>query len=265
MQFPSFKTNGFIFAPYSDSMLLTVKKLLLGITLLLNASICFGQYTDSTRYYTGLISTGSYNNTNGSQSYLLTNKLNAGVRRKDVELNFNNTWIYGAADDAPTNNDFSSIFNCNVYKLAPHAYYWGLGAYTTSISLKVNNQYQIGGGLAYNIIDLKKIKFNVSDGLIYENSDIFLSDTIRDKYHTARNSLRVQLKADTGIFKLNAGAYLQNSLSNGSDVIVKADASLTVRIIKWLSVTVAYSYNRVSRTGKENTLLTYGLTLEHFY
>ncbi|WP_207798857.1 DUF481 domain-containing protein [Taibaiella soli] len=242
-----------------------MRKLLLGITLLLNSLICFSQYNDSTRYYTGLISTGSYNKTDGSRSYLLTNKLNAGVRRKDVELNFNNTWVYGAADDALTNNDFNSNFNCNLYKLAPHAYYWGLGAYTTSISLKVNNQYQAGGGLAYNIIDRGKIKFNVSDGLIYENSDIFTSDTIRDKYHTGRNSLRVQLKADTGIFKLNASAYLQNSLWTKNDVIVKVDASLTVRIIKWLSVTMAYSYNRVSRTGRENTLLTYGLTLEHYY
>ncbi|XZF16006.1 DUF481 domain-containing protein [Chitinophagaceae bacterium MMS25-I14] len=242
-----------------------MKRIILQILFFLSAAVCYGQFSDSTQYYTGLISTGSYNKTNTSSAYLFTNRLNAGIKKKTVELNFNNTWIYGTQDRSLTNNDFNSLFNCNVYRLFPHAYYWGLATYNTSISLKINSQYQAGGGLAYNIIDQKKIKLNVSDGLIYENSDVYLRDTTRDVYNTGRNSLRLTLRCDTGIFKLNTTAFLQNSLWMKNDYIVKVDASLSIRVIKWLSFTVAYSYNRFNRTGKENTLLTYGLTLEHYY
>lgn len=242
-----------------------MRRILLALILLLSAVACYAQYSDSTQYYTGLISTGSFNKTDNSSAYLFTNKLNAGIRKKVVELNFNNTWIYGAQDKALTNNDFNSVFNCNIYKLFPHAYYWGLATYNTSISLKVNNQYQAGAGLAYNIIDYKNLKLNLSDGLVYDNSDLFLNDTIRDVYSTGRNSLRVTFRCDTGIVKLNATAFLQNSLWIKNDYIVNLNASLSIKIIKWVSFTVAYNYNRFNRTGKENTLLTYGLTLEHYY
>lgn len=225
----------------------------------------FCQYSDSTQHYTGIIATGSYNKTDNSSAYLFTNKLNAGIKKKIVALKFNNTWVYGEQQKVLTNNDFNSTFNCDVYKLFPHAYYWGLATYTTSFSLKVNNQYQAGAGLAYNIIDHKNLKLNLSDGLVYDNSDVYLNDTVRDIYSTGRNSARLTFRCDTGMFTFNVITFLQNSLWIKNDYIVKADATLGVKVMKWLALTVTYSYNRFNRTGKENTLFTYGLTLEHYY
>lgn len=242
-----------------------VGKSILGLLLLLDITTCYSQYTDSTKYYTGLISTGSYNKTESSSTTLFSNKLSAGVRKKSVALNFNNSWVYGQQQKTLTNNDFNSTFNCDVYKLFPHAYYWGLATYTSSFSLKINKQAQAGGGVAYNILDSKNLRLNLSDGLVYENSDVYLDDTVRDVYSTVRNSARLMFRCDTGMFTFQITTYLQNSLLKNNDYIVKADASLGIKVRKWLSLTVAYSYNRFNRTNKENTLFTYGLTLEHYY
>lgn len=236
-----------------------------GIILFLCITKCYGQYSDTSQYYTGIVSTGSHNKTNGSSTYLFTNKLNAGIKKKITELYFNNSWVYGQQQKTLTNNDINSTFNCNVYKLFPHAYYWGLATYIASYSLKINNQYQAGAGLAYNIIDRKHIKLNISDGLLYDNSDVYLADTVRDVYSTGRNSARIMFSCDTNIFTINVMSFLQNSLWLKNDYIIKADATLGIRVKKWLVLTVTYSYNRFNRTGKENTLLTYGLTLEHYY
>jgi len=242
-----------------------VKKLLLLFAVVQCAWTCTGQYSDSTHYYTGLIATGSYNKTDGTQTTLFTDKLNAGVRKKIVTLDFDNTWVYGEQQKALTNNDFSSLFNCDIHKLFAHAYYWGLGSYVSSFSLKINRQVQAGAGVAYNFIDHKKVKFNLSDGVVYDNSDILLNDTVRDVYSTVRNSARVMFTCDTGILKLTATALFQNSFEMRSDYVVKVDAAVTVKVMKWLSFTAAYSYNRFNRTDRENTLFTYGLTLEHYY
>src|ERR1700740_1743703 len=138
--------------------------------------LLIAQYSDSTHYYAGAIATGTLNKTNTSHSYVLNNVVKFGIREKAISLNSYNSWAYGEQQKQLTNNDFNSTLDFNLYKAPPHFYYWGLATYLSSYSLKVNSQYQGGAGLAYNIIDRKKVRLNISDGILYEQSDIFLKD-----------------------------------------------------------------------------------------
>jgi len=237
------------------------------ITPLLLLTLCArAQYNDSTHYYAGLNATGTVNNTNDGSSYILNNSLRLGIRKKNFSLNSSNSWMYGDQQNKLTNNDFTSTLDFDLRSGTPHFYYWGLANYISSYSLKINNQYQGGAGIAYNIFDRDSLKLNISDGILYEQSDVYLQDTVRDIYSTFRNSLRLRLKwAFRNIVTFNGMAFYQNSLSSGTDYIVKVDAGLAVKLYKWLSLTTAFTYNRFSRTEKENTLFTYGLSVERYF
>lgn len=244
-----------------------MKNFLLFLILLLSRSL-LAQYNDSTHYYAGFTSTGTYNQSPTGKSFLLSNGVKGGVRHKELAVNSNNKWLYGRQNGLLTNNDFSSSWDVNLYKTFPHFYYWGLLVYNTSYSLKVNNQFQSGAGIAYNFIDKKTAQLNVSDGIIYDYSDLVLTDdnNSREIYGTFRNSLRLQVKWNAGsIFSFNGNIFYQNSLSNGNDYIIRSDASLTIKIKKWLSLTSSLSYNKMSRTKKENFFATYGLTIEKYF
>lgn len=233
--------------------------------LLLVPGMLYAQYNDSVHYYAGVASTGNFNQTNTSQAYLFNNSIKFGVRKQFISLNSTNTWVYGQQQKNTTNNDVNAVLDFNVYKLGKHAYYWGLASYMSSLSLKVNNQYQAGAGVAYNVVDKKGIHLNISDGLIYDNSDIYVADTVRDMYSTARNSFRLMFRFQQGAFSFSGTGFLQNSLWLNTDYIVKVNAGFSVKIKKWLSLTTAYTYNRFNRTGKENTLITYGLTIDKYF
>ena len=234
--------------------------------LLLITSSSKAQFTDSTNYLARYTSTGSINTTNESKAYLLNNALRFGIRKKSISLNFNNNWVYGKQNQQLTNNDFSSTLDFNLYKSIPHFFYWGLANYNTSRSLKINNQLLAGAGVAYSLFDIEEAYLNISNGLLYDNSDIFLEDGTRDQYETTRNSLRLSLRFV--VFKnivLSNTTFLQNSLTNSADYIVKSDAALTFKLNKWLGFNTSYKYNRVSRTNRENSLLSYGLTFERYF
>jgi len=226
----------------------------------------FAQFTDSTNYVVNYSSTGSLNNTNDGKSYLLNNGLKFGVRKKSVSLNFNNKWIYGKQNRQLTNNDFSSSLDFNLYKTLPHFFYWGLVNYNTSKSLKVNNQLLAGAGIAYSIYDREDAYLNISDGILFDSSDLTLDNEIRDIYHTYRNSLRLSFRfVISKIIIVNSSSYFQSSLSNGSDYIMKSDSSLSFKVNKWLSLTTAFNFNRVARTDRQNSLLSYGLNFERYF
>ena len=226
----------------------------------------FAQFTDSTNYVVNYSSTGSLNNTNDGKSYLLNNGLKFGVRKKSVSLNFNNKWIYGKQNRQLTNNDFSSSLDFNLYKTLPHFFYWGLVNYNTSKSLKVNNQLLAGAGIAYSIYDREDAYLNISDGILFDSSDLTLDNEIRDVYHTYRNSLRLSFRfVISKIIIVNSSSYFQSSLSNGSDYIMKSDSSLSFKVNKWLSLTTAFNFNRVARTDRQNSLLSYGLNFERYF
>lgn len=224
------------------------------------------QYTDSTSYYAGYISTGSINKTNDGDSYLLNNAVKFGVRKKSISLNANNSWVYGKQDKSLTNNDFSSSLDFNLYKTFPHFFYWGLANYNTSYSLKINNQLLAGAGVAYNLVDQPQALLNISDGILYDKSDLLLEDSIPDRYHTFRNSFRLLFKFTIRkVITLEGSNFVQSSLNDKHDYIFRSNTSLSVKLINWLSFTTAYNFNRINRTGRQNSLLNYGLTLEKYF
>lgn len=238
--------------------------LLIGICL---AKASVAQFSDSVTYYTGLNSTGTYNRTNdGGELYNLNNSARLSVRKKHVSLNSGTKWVYGKQKNTLTNNDFSSALDFNLYKTFPHFYYWGLANYASSYSLKQNHQLQGGLGIAYNFIDKPGANINVSDGLIYEYSDVVLTDSTNDIYSTWRNSFRLSFRWDikSRVF-INGMGYFQHSLDYGNDYIIRSDLSLGVRLKKWLSLTTSLSYNEVSKTRRQNLLITYGLLIEKYF
>lgn len=240
-------------------------KHLLILFLLLPTSL-LAQYSDSVFYYAGLTSTGTYNKSRSNSSYLFNNSLKFGARKKALTMNSTNTWLYGEQNRALTNNDFSSVWDLNLHKTFPHFYYWGLLSYTTAYSLKVNNQLQSGLGVAYNVVDKQLMTVNLSDGIIYDYSDLIDKEGERKIYGTPRNSFRLQIKwsiKDRLVF--GGTGFLQNSLTDQTDYIVKADMHVSLKIRKWLSFTAACSYNEMTYTGSETWLATYGITIERYF
>lgn len=226
----------------------------------------FGQYSDSVHYYARAASTGSINSTQDGRSYLLNNNFKVGISKKKIALNGSGGWIYGKQDGVVTNNDFASSLDFSLLRGVKQIYYWGLANYDRSISLKINDRFQGGAGVAYNIVDQKKVYISLSDGLLFENNDLFLKDTIRDVYHTFRNSLRLTYKfVIFDIVTLDGIHFLQNSLSVGSDYNIRSTSNLSVLLRKWLSFTATMTYNKLNRTGRENLLLSYGLTFERYF
>lgn len=244
-----------------------MKKIILTLIILSFTNLMQAQFSDSVTYYTGLNSTGTYNRTNdGGELYNLNNSAKLSVRKKSVSLNSNTKWVYGKQNNTLTNNDLSSALDFNLYKTLPHFYYWGLANYTSSYSLKQNHQLQGGLGLAYNFIDKPNANINVSDGLIYEYSDVILTDSTNQIYSTWRNSLRISFRWNikSRVF-VNGNGYLQQSLNYGNDYIIRSDLALGVKLKKWLSLTTSLSYNEVSKTKRQNLLITYGLLIEKYF
>jgi Protein of unknown function, DUF481 len=242
-----------------------LKKLLFILSCILNHTTV-AQYSDSVFYYTGLTSTGTFNKTTTSSSYLVNNMAKFGARKKALAFNSTNTWLYGRQGNALTNNDFSSVCDWDLYKTFPHFYYWGLLTYNSTYSLKINNQLQAGIGGAYNVVDKKMLTVNISDGIIYDYSDLILGEGQREIYGTPRNSFRLRIKytiKDRLVF--SGTGYLQNSLMDQNDYIIKSDVNLSIKLNKWLSFTTAYGYNQVTRTKSESWLLTYGITVERYF
>jgi len=224
------------------------------------------QFTDSTQYVINFSPTGSLNKTNDSRAYLLNNTLRFGIKQQSISLNFNNNWIYGKQNAQLTNNDYSSTLDFNLYKTFPHFFYWGLANYNTSRSLKINNQLLAGLGAAYSIYDRDEAYLNISNGILFDSSDLDLGSGLHDQYQTTRNSFRLSFKfVIRKAITINGTSFLQNSLTDGDDYIIRANSGLSLKLNRWVSFTTAYNYNKISRTRRENTLLSYGLTFERYF
>ncbi len=224
------------------------------------------QFSDTVNYYAGLNSTGTYNRTNSSRNFLLNNSLKFSARKNSLHYNLVNKWLYGEQNNKTSNNDYSSLLDVNLHKTFPHFNYWGLVNYSHSYSLKIVHQFQGGAGIAYNILDRKNLEINLSDGLIYDYSEIIRSDTTRSRYDTWRNSLRIRLKGNLqNKFSFNANGFYQPSIEYGNDYILRADVYLGIKIQKWLSFTVTFLYNEMSRTKAQNVFITYGLIIEKYF
>jgi hypothetical protein len=224
------------------------------------------QFNDTTNYHVIYNSTGSVNRTRDGNAYLLNNGLRFEVKKKSVALNATNSWIYGKSNSELTNNDFSSSIDFSLYKGIAHSYIWGLANYNASYSLKINKQLLAGGGVAYSIYDRPNAYLNLSDGILYDLSDINTNDTTREVYHTYRNSFRVQMHfLIHNLITLDSGTFLQNSLDRKGDYIIRSNSSIGFKLSNWLTLNSSLSYNKISRTQSENLLLTYGLKVERYF
>lgn len=244
-----------------------LERRLLTYLFLFSGFFATAQYSDSLNYYAGYTSTGSFNRTNTSRSFLLNNGVKLGVRKKVVSLNSGTKWLYGKQDGLLTNNDLSSNFDANLYKTFPHFYYWALAAYNNIYSLRINGQFQGGAGIAYRLIDKgDERQLSISDGILYDYSDLVLADNSHEMYGTFRNSFRLQAKYKfKNIIVFSGNCFLQHSLNYGHDYIIRSDVSLSLKLRKWLMLTGTFSYNEMSRTKRENLFVTYGITIENYF
>jgi hypothetical protein len=223
------------------------------------------QFSDSVYHYINFTATGSVNRANSDKSYLFNQALKFSIKKKAFSLNAFAGYMYGEQNKAVTNNDFSTSLDGNIYHGDSKLFYWGLVNFTSSYSLKINSQFQGGAGIAYRFADDKKFYFNLSDGILYETGDLFL-DTLHDVYNTFRNSFRIVLKWTIGeTLAFNGTSFVQHSLADAHDYILKSNLGLSLKLRKWLSLTCAFGYNKFSRTNRENLLFTYGLTAEKYF
>jgi hypothetical protein len=225
---------------------------------------------DTARFHYTYNGTGTLNNANSLHSYVLSNALKLSVVKHYAEANLSNSWVYGKQNDVLTNNDFSSTLDLGLFKTIRHFYYWGMATYNHSIPLQINNQLQTGGGPGYNIVDRKTAILTVSDGIIYEVNDLY--DSLyggvggnifrRDRYNTFRNSAHVLLHwVIRDHYTLDGSGFLQNSLADFHDYILRLSGGASIKLYKWISLTAAASYSKFTRTRGENTLVTFGVTM----
>ena len=128
--------------------------------------------------------------------------------------------------------------------------------------MKINHQVQAGLGIAYNIVDKENFYVNISDGVLYETSNL-LADT---RYDTYRNSLRLQYRLMIkDIFIFEGSNFLQSSFANGRDYIIRSSNKLGVQLKKWITLNTALTYNRMNITSRENLNITYGITIDKYF
>lgn len=241
-------------------------KIFLTVILFCTTLTAYSQFNDTTHYHLTLASTGSINKTDGNTAYLLNNSLNFGLKKKDVYLSSSNNWIYGQQNNVLTNNDFSSVLFLNLYKTFPHFYYWGLVNYNTSYSLKINNQLLAGGGVAYNILDKDDARVNLSDGVLFDRSDL-IANLTNLNYHTYRNSFRLQFHfaISKDLVTIDGSNFLQSSFNDGNDYIIRSTTTIGLKLRKWISLTTSLNYNKMYITDSDNLIFTYGITLDKLF
>ena len=228
-------------------------------------TICaHAQYDDTAVYYLKANLTGVYNKTNTTESFLTNNSLRFSVSKKNTICNVFGNWVYGEQKTGLTNNDINVSADYNVYNRKQVFFLWGYGAYDNSYSLKLDSRVQVGKGIGYDVLKSSIFSLSLSDGIIYEYNNYAPStDPIYNDFQTFRNSFRVKyLLYINKVVKLRGSNYWQQSFQTESDYILKFTNTLEFKIKKWLSLTIATTYNKINRTSRENFLLTYGFTFD---
>jgi len=243
-----------------------LKKIALFVYPILYSQFSFSQFNDSVHHHFTFTSTGVYNKTKDQKSFVFNNAVAFEVNKKKITYNTGASWIYGIQNKQLSNNDFSAAANVDFLKDIRRLYYWALVNYDNSYSLKINYRFQSGAGIGYSIIKKPNLKLEASDGIVFETSDLTDPNIGKDVYQTVRNSLRVKyLWSYNKTFSLEGTNFYQPSLISFSDFILKLNNKLSVKLNKWLSVNATMTYNKISRTNRENLLLTYGITVENYY
>ncbi|RQO31672.1 hypothetical protein DBR32_06915 [Taibaiella sp. KBW10] len=247
-------------------MKIKFQQVILLLLILGNKEGLYAQFNDSTHYMAAVQSSGSFNKTNDGFNALYNNSIKYGMKFNSFIMNANSSWVYGKTPVKLSNNDWNTSLDFNLYKTLPHFYYWGLLNHASSYSLKINNQFQGGLGIAYRFFDRPNIRLSVSNGILYETSSIIQEQGHNLDYETFRNSLRVQFNYTfKELVKLRTVGFYQPSLTLKNDFIINANASVQIKVWKWVQFSTTATYNKVSRTNRENFILTYGLVAERFF
>lgn len=219
---------------------------------------------DTVIYSAHVNSTGSFSKTNDLNSFLLNNVLKLSVTKGAFSLQNSDGWIYGEQSGVKINNDYSSVLEGDWLKNVHKLYFWGIGTFDKSYALKINYRYQVGIGPGYTIVRNNRLSVIVSDGIMYEKGDLTYPELGQVTYSTWRNSFRLKyhwLILDKVSF--DGTGFIQPSLSHKHDNIMRYTTTLSVKLKKWLSVTSSLTYNRITRTERENLVVTYGIAVNY--
>ena len=226
----------------------------------------FSQFNDSTHRRFSFASTGTVNQTEDASSFVSNNLISYEVNQKKLNFNTAAGWVYGQQQKKLSNNDFSAVANLNYLKDVKRLYYWGLFFFDKSYSLKVNYRFQAGAGIAYSVLNKPDLNLSLSDGFVYESSDLIDPAIGKDVYQTVRNSFRLKFHwAYKDILVFDAAEFYQPSLASFKDYLLKSNNNLSIRLNKWLAINASVAYNKISRTERENLLITYGLKVEKYF
>ena len=228
-------------------------------------------HQDTTRVHYTYTGAGTINDANTLHSFVLSNALKFSLAKKSAELNLNNAWLYGRQNGLLTNNDISSAVDVGLYKTLRHFYYWGLAAYNHSVPLQILQQFQTGAGPGYDFIDKKTAIAGLSDGILYEVNDLY--DSLyrpiggnlfrRDRYQTFRHSVHLLVHwVIVDHFTIDGSGFLQNSLSDWSDYILRLNASAAVKLYKWIQFTANAAYSRFTRTRGRDLVIGFGVGIQ---
>ncbi|MDF2455376.1 MAG: hypothetical protein K0R51_1369 [Cytophagaceae bacterium] len=213
-------------------------------------------------YHVNFSSTAIGNNNTDNSTFVSNNNLKLNVAKDNIYINTMNNWIYGMQTAGLTNNDFFSSVDFNVFAKPSKWYFWGLGTYEKSYSLKINDRFQGGLGVGYQFVYRPNAAFAVSDGILYEETALY--DT--PKYEVLRNSFRVKHKfVYQNRITIEGAHFWQQALSSWEDYILKSNTTLSVKLKSWLSFTTTFTYNKQNINSKENLLFNLGLSFDKYF
>lgn len=245
-----------------------MRKLVVVFVFMMIGGAVLAQFNDTVNYHLRAAATGNLNHTNTGSTSIFNNSFGFDINKKRFSLNSSAGYIYGKNPTQKTNDDFLGVMNFDYLYSVQKLYYWGLAAYEKSYSLKINDRFQTGGGVGYTFLRKPEALLVVSNGLLFETTDLKQMDQYgRKSYQTLRNSFRVKfrfsIKGDLVIFE--GTEFVQNSFNEGQDYILKLNNNVSVKIYKWLSLTAAFNYNRMNAIGTENLFLSYGLAFDRYF
>lgn len=241
------------------------KKFILFLGIVFCRQIGFCQFSDSVHHHFTFGSTGIYNQTKDLRSFVLNNKINFEINQKKMSFNGGGSWIYGEQQKQLSNNDWTATANIDYLKDVRKLYYWGLTNYDKSFSLNINYRFQSGVGVGYTFVKTSHFNLQASDGFLYESGDLTDAVIGKDVYQTLRNSARIKYQwSYKEKFVLSGTNFMQPSLIS-SDYILKLNNQLSVKLYKWLALVASMDYNKITRTNRENLLLTFGITIDEYF
>lgn len=236
--------------------------MLLLFLLLLSTSVLYAQTLprDTIIYSVHASSTGSFSKTNERSSFILNNVLRLGITKGKFSMQNSDGWLYGEQSGAKINNDFSTVLEGDWLKNVSKLYVWGIGTFDKSYSLKINYRYQVGAGPGYTVVRDKKMSLIISDGLMFEQGDLTDPELGPITYSTWRNSFRVKYHwLIHDLVSFDGTGFVQPSISHKHDNILRYTTTLSVKLRKWLSLTSSLTYNKITRTDRQNLIVTYGI------